>query len=248
MVGYLISVLLLVALVIFIYFDQRKMSSKPKPKSRSNSFHMDSTDATECVRRGIDRSNALQDDLFALFSRHCQHTNSFFKDTPMYENAVAASAAFLLVFCRFCLIYNGILTRDTPKIETAMTGLYRRLLAANGREQFNAYIDYFQSFLPPNNKLPRCDIFAMDDSILSSQEDNYAFILFVAFGDCILNPQLVSVGNSAPISVCDSFDLFNLESILMDRLSPYMSEVIDEFCGHFMIHHEEYSFSFPSLK
>lgn len=240
MVAYLIMGLAVVALLVLMHFDQQSLSSK------SNSFHMDPADATECVRRGIDRNKALQDDLFALFSRHCQHTNSFFKGTPMYENAVMASPAFLFIFCRFCLIYNGILTRDTPKIEATMTNLYRRLLAANDRERFNAYIEYFQSFLPPNKELPRCDIFALDDSVLSSQEDNYAFILFVAFGDCILNPNLVTEGSSAPIALYGIHELLNLESILMDRFTPYMSEVIDSLLGHFMRYHDEYSLSFSS--
>lgn len=238
---YFILTVALFAAAIYIYLNWDKKPGSP-PKNTSQ-FDSSAFDATGCVRRGIDQKNDVQNDLNALFSRHCRKTNSFFMGTSVYENAVMASPAFLLIFCRLCLIANGMLTRSTPKIETAMTSLYGHLSSANGRERLNSYIDYFQSFLPPNSKLPRCDIFNLDDSILDSQHDNYAFILFVAFGDCILNPQLVTEGSSAPIAVCDAFDLFNLESILEDRFSPYMSEFIDDLIGHFMCNHEYYSLS-----
>lgn len=240
-VATVLAILALVGLIVFIYFDQKKMSRKST--RNANVSHKHSIDATECVKRGIDLSSVIHDDLYSLLLTHYNRVNSFFKDTPVYENVVMASPAFLLVFSRLVLIANGILTRGTPKVEAAMTSLYRHLSSVNGKERLNSYIDYFQSFLPPNSKLPRCDIFNLDDSVLLSQNDNFAFILFVAFGDCIINPQLVTDGDSAPIVIYDAFELLDLESILMDQFSPYMSEFIDDLFGHFMRYHEYYSFS-----
>lgn len=239
-----LAILALVGLIVFIYFDQKKMSRKST--RNANVSHKPSIDATECVKRGIDLSSVIHDDLYSLLLTHCNRVNSFFKDTPVYENVVMASPAFLLVFSRLVLIANGILTRGTPKVEAATTTLYRRLLSSSDSSRFNTYVDYFQSFLPPNPKTPRCDIFNLDDSVLLSQNDNFAFILFVAFGDCIINPQLVTDGDSAPIVIYDAFELLDLESILMDQFSPYMSEFIDDLFGHFMRYHEYYSFSLRS--
>ena len=239
---YFILTVALFAAAIYIYLNWDKKPGSP-PKNTSQ-FDSSAFDATGCVRRGIDQKNDVQNDLNALFSTQCRKINLFFVGTPVHENAVMASPAFLLIFCRLCLIANGMLTRDTPRVEAAMTNLYRNLLSANGSERLNPYIDYFQSFLPPNSKLPRCDIFNLDDSILDSQHDNYGFILFVAFGDCILNPRLVSEGDSTPIVLWGFDQLFNLESILMGHFTSCMTEFIDSLLGHFICNHEYYSLPF----
>lgn len=229
MVGYLIAVLLLVALVIFIYFDQRKMSSKKKPSSSGTVYFSAAHSSTD----DESPSNFAQSSLESLFSKYCQGLYSLFRPLPMWESASYAVPAFLFVFSRLCLISNGFLTRNTPMIEAALDALL---------EQSDCkYIDYFQSFLPPNKNLPRCDIFAFDDSALSSKDRNYPFILLVALGDCILNPQLVSEGESAPIVISDAFDQIHLLSILREQLTPYLAKFADELYGHFIFFHNDYS-------
>lgn len=166
--------------------------------------------------------------------------NGLFDETVAAEEVKKASPAFLLIVARLALISTGVLTRSSRTVNEEMTRIYHEMTSLYGIARTNQYVNYFQSFLPPKNQLPRCDMFLGDPSVFSGQDYDHLGVLVVAFGDALVNPALVTEGPSAPAYLIGVDNVFNVNFVVSNDLVPCVNRFVDAIDAHFEAHKDFY--------
>ena len=221
------ALILAAILTVVLYFDSRKVAKKrPAPRQKPER---------------ISESTAIKCELSKLFVIYGRSINGLFDETVAAEEAKKASPVFLLIVARLALISTGLLTRSSSAVSEEMNRIYHEMRSLYGIARTNQYVDYFQSFLPPKNNIPRCDIFLGDSSVFSGQDYDYLGVLVVAFGDALVNPALVTEGPSAPVCLIGMDSLFEVASMVSNGLAPCVSRFVEAIDAHFEAHKDFYA-------
>lgn len=221
------ALILAAILTVVIYFDSRKVAGKD-------------TLPTKKPER-ISESTAIKCELSKLFVIYGRSINGLFDETVAAEEVKKASPAFLLIVARLALVSTGLLTRSSSAVSEEMNRIYQEMRSLYGIARTNQYVNYFQSFLPPKNNIPRCDIFLGDSSVFSGQDYDYLGVLVVAFGDALVNPALVTEGPSAPACLIGMDNLFEVASMVSNGLAPCVSRFVEAIDAHFEAHKDFYA-------
>lgn len=220
------ALILAAILTAVIYFDSRKVAGKdPLPTKKPER---------------ISESTVIKCELSKLFVIYGRSINGLFDETVAAEEVKKASPAFLLIVARLALVSTGLLTRSSSAVSEEMNRIYQEMRSLYGIARTNQYVDYFQSFLPPKNNIPRCDIFLGDSSVFSGQDYDYLGVLVVAFGDALVNPALVTEGPSAPTCLIGMDSLFEVASMVSNGLAPCVNRFVEAIDAHFEAHKDFY--------
>lgn len=218
------ALILAAILTVILYFDSRKVAGKdPLPAKKP------------------DPHAAIKYELSRLFSKYIHLVNGLFDETVAAEEVKKASPAFLLIVARLALISTGVLTRSSRTVNEEMTRIYHEMTSLYGIARTNQYVNYFQSFLPPKNQLPRCDMFLGDPSVFSGQDYDHLGVLVVAFGDALVNPALVTEGPSAPAYIIGVDNVFNVNFVVSNDLVPCVNRFVEAIDAHFEAHKDFYA-------
>lgn len=220
------ALILAAILTAVIYFDSRKVAGKdPLPTKKPER---------------ISESTVIKCELSKLFVIYGRSINGLFDETVAAEEVKKASPAFLLIVARLALVSTGLLTRSSSAVSEEMNRIYQEMRSLYGIARTNQYVNYFQSFLPPKNNIPRCDIFLGDSSVFSGQDYDYLGVLVVAFGDALVNPALVTEGPSAPTCLIGMDNLFEVASMVSNGLVPCVNRFVEAIDAHFEAHKDFY--------
>lgn len=201
-------------------------------------------EAAKAARReALAQANDITDELMHIYKTHASKLSSKFKNLSeiTYDNAKAAAPSLLFILSRVLLISSGILTQQPSKVSNQIDRtVYDLLSLANDREIFDGCLKYYQTFLPPCNSLPRCDVFLGDDTILSSFGDSALLRLSIAYGDCIVNPSLITDGLDAPYQPLSMFEVHGIASAITGEMPSVVEEFSDCLLCHFSKHRSFY--------
>lgn len=199
--------------------------------------------AEAAAEKSLAQADDITDELLQIYKTYASKLSSKFKSfsDDVYDNAKTAAPSFLFVLSRILLISHGMLTRQPTKASKQIDcTVYDLLSLANDREVFDACLVYYQAFLPPRNALPRCDVFLLDDTIFKCSDDSPLRRLYVAYGDCIVNPALITDGSDAPVSPLSSFELQGIGSTIICEVPPLIDDFADSMLSHFSKHRDFY--------
>lgn len=199
--------------------------------------------AEAAAEKALAQADDITDELMQIYKTYASKLSSKFKSfsDDVYDNAKTAAPSFLFVLSRILLISHGMLTRQPTKASKQIDcTVYDLLSLANDREVFDACLVYYQAFLPPRNALPRCDVFLLDDTIFKCSDDSPLRRLYVAYGDCIVNPALITDGSDAPVSPLSSFELQGIGSTIICEVPPLIDDFADSMLSHFSKHRDFY--------
>lgn len=195
------------------------------------------------AEKALAYADDITDELLQIYKTYASKLSSKFQSfsDDVYDNAKTAAPSFLFVLSRILLISHGILTPQPTKASKQIDcTVYDLLSLANDREVFDACLVYYQTFLPPRNALPRCDVFLLDDAIFKCSDDSPLRRLYVAYGDCIVNPALITDGSDAPVSPLSLFELQGIGSMIICEVPPLIDDFADSMLSHFSKHRDFY--------
>lgn len=195
------------------------------------------------AEKALAQADDITDELLQIYKTYASKLSSKFQSfsDDVYDNAKTAAPSFLFVLSRILLISHGILTPQPTKASKQIDcTVYDLLSLSNDREVFDACLVYYQTFLPPRNALPRCDVFLLDDAIFKCSDDSPLRRLYVAYGDCIVNPALITDGSDAPVSPLSLFELQGICSTIICEVPPLIDDFADSMLSHFSKHRDFY--------
>lgn len=229
---------------LLLQLFSRVASNVNSSRSRTAEATVKKEDTAKAARReALAQADDITDELLQIYKVYASKLSSKFKffSDNVYDNAKAAAPSFLFVLSRILLISHGILTQQPTKASKQIDcTVYDLLSTANSREVFDACLVYYHTFLPPRNALPRCDVFLLDDSIFKCSDDSFLRRLYVAYGDCIVNPALITDGPDAPVSPLGMFEMQGIGSTIICEVPPLIDDFADSMLIHFSKHIDYY--------
>ena len=220
---YVILSAALVSTIVFIVYDWRKIN-KPAAGGRSKAAQ----DKTENL--------GISAELTYIYKAFASKLSSKFEhiSESTYHNASTAAPALLFVVSRLFLISNGIMSHPSSKASLQIDRtVYKLLSSENHSGIFDAYLKYFQTFLPPSNALPRCDMFMGSKDVFNGSGNLPLLRLCVAYGDCIVNPSLITHGANAPFVLSSIFETQEIAAVIMREMLPLIDDFAYRLTQHF---------------